>query len=147
MKTVNKHAGRVRTQAGFSLLELIVVLVILGLLASVVGPRVMKWGSEGKHKVATIQISQLCQGIERFRFDVSRYPSTSEGLMALGEGSGIPRWDGPYLDRVIVPKDPWGQEYRYASPGEHGDYDLWSYGADGVEGGDGENADVTSWGE
>ncbi len=133
--------------SGFSLLELIVVLVILGLLATVVGPRVTKWGAEGRRKVAMIQISQLRQGIEGFRLDVGRYPSTSEGLRALGEGSGIQRWDGPYLERVTVPKDPWKQEYQYRCPGEHGDYDLWSHGGDGVQGGDGENADITSWGE
>lgn len=137
-----RNSGR-----GFSLLELIVVLVILGLLASVVGPRVTKWTSKGKVEVAKIQVNQFREAIETFRLDIGRYPTTGEGLKGLTENTGMTGWDGPYLSKPFVPKDPWGREYHYLSPGEHADYDLWSCGADGLQGGEGENVDVTSWGE
>lgn len=131
---------------GFSLIELIVVLVILGLLATVVGPKVMDRLSKGKTEIAKLQIDQFDGSLGLFRFDVGRYPTTSEGLMALVENrSGIQNWSGPYLDKQTLPKDPWGREYKYASPGQHGDYDLWSTGADGAEGGSADNADINSW--
>lgn len=146
--STKKSRSEVRiSEMGFSLLELIVVLVILGLLAGVIGYRVSRVGSKGKAQVAKIQIAELAPPLEAFRLEVGRYPTTEEGLRSLFESTGIEGWDGPYLSKKVVPKDPWKQEYRYVSPGEHGDYDLWSYGADGVDGGDGENADVTSWGE
>jgi len=129
------------------LLELIVVLVILGLLAAVVGPRVIGEGSKGKVKIARIQIEALASAIQAFRLEAGRYPTTSEGLRALVENPGIEGWDGPYLGKPYVPKDPWRREYQYLSPGQHGDYDIWTYGADGVEGGAGEDVDVTSWSE
>lgn len=131
---------------GFSLIELIVVLVILGLLATVVGPRVMSRLAQGKSEIAKLQIDQLDGALGLYRFDVGRYPNSSEGLQALIDNpSGVQNWSGPYLDKRTLPKDPWGREYEYRSPGQNGDYDLWSYGADGVEGGDNENADITSW--
>jgi general secretion pathway protein G len=133
-------------QRGFSLIELIVVLVILGLLATVVGPRVMNRLAQGKTEIAKLQIDQLDGALGLFRFDVGRYPTTAEGLQALIDNpSGIQNWSGPYLDKRSLPKDPWSREYQYRSPGQNGDYDLWSSGADGVEGGEEENADVTSW--
>jgi general secretion pathway protein G len=133
-------------QRWFSLIELIVVLVILGLLATVVGPRVMNRLAQGKTEIAKLQIDQLDGALGLFRFDVGRYPTTAEGLQALIDNpSGIQNWSGPYLDKRSLPKDPWSREYQYRSPGQNGDYDLWSSGADGVEGGEEENADVTSW--
>lgn len=137
-----KQEGRER---GFSLIELIVVLVILGLLATVVGPRVMERLGQGKAEIAKLQIDQLNGALGLFRFDVGRYPTTAEGLQALIQNPGIPNWSGPYLDKNSIPKDPWGRDYQYRSPGVHGDYDLYSLGADGVEGGDSDNADITSW--
>lgn len=134
------------SQRGFSLIELIVVLVILGLLATVVGPKVMERLGKGKAEIAKLQIDQLEGALGLFRFDVGRYPTSSEGLQALIENNaGIPNWSGPYLDKKTLPKDPWRRDYQYRSPGQHSDYDLWSVGADGVEGGEGDNADVTSW--
>jgi general secretion pathway protein G len=132
-------------QRGFSLIELIVVLVILGLLATIVGPRVIDQLSKGKANIAKVQIADLEGALGLFRFDVGRYPTTAEGLNALLENPGLDNWSGPYLTKSSLPKDPWGHEYQYRSPGMHGDYDLYCLGADGVEGGEGDNTDVTSW--
>lgn len=132
-------------ERGFTLIELIVVLVILGLLATVVGPQVMKRLAQGKAEIAKIQVAQFEGALGLFRFDVGRYPSSTEGLEALARDSGIENWSGPYLQKMTIPKDPWGRGYEYRSPGQHGDYDLWSHGADGTSGGDDDAADVTSW--
>ena len=132
-------------QKGFSLIELIVVLVILGLLATVVGPQVMKRLAQGKAEIAKLQVDQFEGALGLFRFDVGRYPTSSEGLEALLRDSGIENWSGPYLEKSSIPKDPWGRDYEYRSPGQHGDYDLWSHGADGTSGGEDDAADVTSW--
>ena len=131
-----------RSENGFSLIELIVVLVILGLLAAVVAPNVYKKLAKGKDEIARIQIKELEGGLQLFSFDMGRYPSLSEGLDALVRNPGnLDSWKGPYLSKE-VPKDPWGRPYVYRSPGMHGDYDLFSMGADGVEGGD---DDICSW--
>lgn len=142
---MKREFDRRRGEKGFSLIELIVVLVILGLLATVVGPKVIERLSQGKIEIAKLQIDRLEGGLGLFRFDVGRYPTTGEGMQALVENPGVDNWSGPYLDKNTVPVDPWGREYQYRSPGQYGDYDLFSYGADGVEGGEGENADITSW--
>jgi general secretion pathway protein G len=142
MKARNDRRAGVR---GFSLIELIVVLVILGLLATVVGPKVMDRLAKGKGEIAKLQVDQLEGALGLFRFDVGRYPTTSEGLISLAQDPGIENWSGPYLDKLTVPKDPWGRDYQYRAPGQYGDYDLFSLGADGVEGGEDENADITSW--
>lgn len=134
-----------RPERGFSLIELIVVLVILGLLATIVGPRLIGKLSEGKANIAKMQVDNLQGSLDLFRFDVGRYPNSSEGLQALIENPGIQNWNGPYLDKNSLPKDPWGREYLYRSPGLHGEYDLYSLGADGAEGGEGDNADIVSW--
>jgi len=132
-------------QKGFSLIELIVVLVILGLLAGVVGPRLWNRLGQSKVQVARLQIDQLGSALDMFRLDVGHYPSTSQGLQALIEEQGIQNWSGSYLDKRSVPKDTWGRDFQYRSPGEYGGYDLWSLGADGIEGGEGEDADIYSW--
>lgn len=134
-----------KEEKGFSLIELIVVMVILGLLAGVVGPRLWDRVGQSRAKVAVIQIEELGNTLALFRFDVGRYPSSAEGLNVLVEDEGIQNWSGPYLAKTVVPKDPWGRDYEYRSPGEYGDYDLWSWGADGTEGGEGDNADISSW--
>ncbi len=130
---------------GFSLIELIVVLVILGLLAGVVGPRVWDKVGQSKAKIARIQIEQFANALGLFRFDIGRYPTSSEGMHALVISPGTSNWSGPYLDKKALPKDPWNRDYKYRSPGNQGEYDLWSLGADGAEGGEKDNADITSW--
>jgi general secretion pathway protein G len=131
--------------SGFTLVELLVVMVIIGLLAALVAPRFIRQEEKAKIKAARAQIELLSTALDTFRLDVGRYPTTQEGLEALRrQPSGLERWDGPYL-RKEVPSDPWGKAYVYSGPGEHGPYDLLSYGADGTPGGDGDNRDVTSW--
>ena len=140
---MKRHIERAR---GFTLIELLVVLAILALLAGLVGPQVMKSLGESKSKTARLQIEDLGAALDLYRLDVGRYPSTTEGLSALVENPGnTDRWNGPYLKKRLVPKDPWAYDYYYRSPGEHGGYDLYSLGADNAEGGDGENRDVASW--
>ncbi len=135
--------GDRRSEKGFSLIELIVVLVILGLLAAVVGPRVYDKLAKGKEQIAKIQIKELEGALQLFSFDVGRYPNTSEGLEALIRNPGnVDSWKSSYLNKAELPKDPWGKPYVYRSPGQHGDFDLLSYGPDGVEGGE---DDVVSW--
>ncbi len=131
---------------GFTLVELLVVLAILGLLAGLVGPQVMKFLGGSKTKTAKLQIEDLGGAMDLYRLEVGRYPTTSEGLEALvQQPSGSPNWNGPYLKKSQVPKDPWGFEYQYRSPGQHGEFDIWALGADNRDGGDGENQDLASW--
>jgi len=130
---------------GFTLLELLVVMVIIGLLASYVGPKYFAQIGKSEIKTTRAQIDALGKAIDQYRLDVGRYPTTEEGLAALvTKPANLPKWDGPYLAKN-VPLDPWGNAYVYKSPGDHGDYDLTSYGKDGRPGGDGENADITNW--
>lgn len=132
--------------SGFTLIELLVVVAILILLASLVGPSVIKTFSGSKTKAARIQIEQLAGTLDIYRLEIGRYPTTDEGLQALVEDPGdAPGWNGPYLKKSSVPKDPWGFEYNYQAPGEHGPFDLWSLGADNQEGGEGEERDVKGW--
>jgi general secretion pathway protein G len=130
---------------GFTLIELLVVMVIIGLLAALVGPRFIRQEEKAKVKAAKAQIELLSTALDTFRLDVGRYPTSQEGLEALrSQPGGVERWDGPYLKKE-VPLDPWGKAYVYKSPGDHGPFDIISYGADGAPGGDGDNHDVTSW--
>jgi general secretion pathway protein G len=134
--------------AGFTLLELLVVLVILGMLAALVGPKAIDYLGTSKTKTAKLQIQQFGQGLELYKLEVGRYPNTQEGLRALVQAPpGAAGWNGPYLKGIkTVPKDPWNNDYRYTSPGRHNkDFDLSSLGLDGREGGDGENKDVNNW--
>jgi general secretion pathway protein G len=133
-------------QKGFTLIELIVVMIILGLLAALVAPRMFGRVGEAKQKAAKAQIELFGTALDSFRLDVGRYPTTSEGLEALIKPPpGAEGWNGPYLKKEEIPLDPWKHPYQYRSPGEHGDYDLFSYGADNAEGGEGEDADIVSW--
>lgn len=146
MVDVQRFARPMARVRGFTLIELLVVLVILGLLAGLVGPQVMRYLGESKTSTAGLQIEELGSALDLYRIDVGRYPSTEEGLRALVQRpQNAGNWNGPYLRKREVPQDPWGNPYRYRSPGEHGAFDLWSYGADGQPGGDGEARDVTSW--
>ncbi len=140
-----RQKNKVLNKKGFTLIELLVVVIIIGLLASLVAPKFFKKLSASKQKTAKAQIELLGQALDEFRLDNGRYPTTEEGLQALREKpDDLPNWSGPYLPKP-VPKDPWGRDYVYKSPGEHGEYDLYSYGRDGQEGGEGEDADIVSW--
>jgi general secretion pathway protein G len=131
--------------AGFTLLELLVVIVIIGLLAGLVAPRYFDQVSKSNTKIAKAQIDSLEKALDEYRLDVGSYPTTEQGLEALNtHPQSVEKWAGPYLKKA-VPLDPWGAGYVYKSPGDHGDYDLVSYGKDGQPGGAGEAADVTSW--
>jgi len=138
------HLLKIRERAGFTLMELLVVMVILGLLAALVGPRIWKNVTKSKITAAKTQIELLGQALDQFRLDTGRYPTSQEGLEALRTSPGVEGYDGPYL-RKPVPNDPWNRPYVYLSPGTQGDYDLSTYGLDGSPGGDGENTDVVSW--
>lgn len=134
------------SERGFTLVELLVVLVILGLIAAFVAPQVIKYLGSAKTKVAAIQIERFSGILDLYRLEVGRYPSTDEGLQALLEQpAGVEMWNGPYIKKADALIDPWGKPYEYRSPGEHGEYDLFTLGVDGSEGGDGEDQDITSW--
>jgi general secretion pathway protein G len=135
-----------RRQMGFTLIELLVVLVILGLLASVAGPKVISYLGGAKSDTARLQIEELGASLDLYKLETGRYPTTQEGLQALvQQPPGATGWNGPYLKKRTLPKDPWGTDYRYTSPGQHGNYDISSLGADNREGGDRENKDINSW--
>jgi general secretion pathway protein G len=137
----NKH----QNGAGFTLLELLVVLVILGLLVGYVAPRFFGQVGKSEIKVAKAQIKALEDALDQYRLDVGHYPSSEQGLAALNtQPTGEARWQGPYLKKA-VPNDPWGNPYQYRMPGEHGEVDLTSLGKDGQPGGTGEAADINNW--
>ena len=134
-----------RIQRGFTLLELLVVMVIIGLLVGYVGPKYFAQIGKSEVKAAKAQIESLGKALDQYRLDSGHYPTTEQGLNALiTKPANETKWDGPYLVKA-VPPDPWGRAYVYKSPGEHGDYDLLSFGKDGQLGGSGENADITNW--
>jgi general secretion pathway protein G len=130
---------------GFTLLELLVVMVIIGLLAGIVVPQYFSQIGKSNSKVAKAQIEAFGQALDQYRLDLGQYPSAEQGLLALRQPpQPVGRWQGPYLKRDI-PLDPWGRAYQYLRPGQHGEYDLLSLGSDGQPGGEAEASDVTSW--
>ncbi|MCE5242269.1 MAG: type II secretion system major pseudopilin GspG [Syntrophobacteraceae bacterium] len=145
-RSVRSRQGRAPggSQGGFTLIELLIVMIILGLLGALVGPKLFQKVGTSKVQAAKAQISMIGTALDAYRLDVGAYPTTEEGLDVLRKNPGKSTWDGPYLPKD-VPPDPWKHPYIYRSPGEHGDYDLSSLGADGQVGGEGENADVNSW--
>ena len=136
-----------RRERGFSLLELLAVLVILGILAGIFAPKFLGQAESAKRKAAKLEIDQIGQSLDLYKLEIGRYPTSQEGLQALvAAPSGTAGWNGPYLKKTSVPKDPWGNEYKYVSPGDQNrPYDIVSMGGDGKEGGDGEGKDITSW--
>jgi general secretion pathway protein G len=131
-------------QAGFTLVEMLVVIAIIGLIMGLIGPRVLNYLSESKVKAARIQLQSFVTALDLYYLDAGRYPSSAEGLSALVKQTpGIAAWNGPYLKGGSVPNDPWNHTYIYRSPGEHGPYDIVSYGSDGQEGGSGVAADIS----
>ena len=132
-------------QRGFTLIEIIIVVIIMSLLAALIVPRLFKKVEKSKLQIAKTQIVLLENAVKMFKLDTGRYPSSEEGLSALLENPGrIPNWDGPYLEKGL-PKDPWGRGYLYIHPGQNYIIEISSLGADGKEGGDGENKDVNNW--
>jgi len=144
---INKREkSLLKCKRGFTLIELMVVMIILGLLAALVVPRMFGRIGQAKSNAARAQIELLGTALDSFRLDTGRYPTTAEGLAALvTQVSGVDQWNGPYLKKTEVPLDPWNNPYVYESPGKNGDYDIYSLGADKAEGGEGENADIVSW--
>jgi general secretion pathway protein G len=137
-------------ETGFTLIELLVVILILGLLAGIVGPRLFGHTDEAKITKARIQIENMSTALKMYKLDNGTFPTTEQGLEALvvaPQGGDAPKkWrQGGYLEKSIIPKDPWGFDYIYLCPGVHGDFDITSYGADGTAGGEGVNKDINSW--
>jgi len=132
--------------AGMTLIEILVVLVLIGIVLGIVGGNFIGRGEKAKADAAKIEIGQIGQALDLFKLEVGRYPTSQEGLQALiGAPPGLTNWNGPYWKKSTLPKDPWGNEYKYSAPGQHGPYDILSYGADGKEGGEGPSKDILSW--
>ena len=145
-RVLSKRRPRHCGSPGFTLLELLVVLTILTIIAAIAVPIYFNQVSKSRVQAAAIQVKQLGTILDMYRLDVGSYPSAADGLEALlTQPPGVDRWGGPYLKQRDSLTDPWGNPYGYRAPGDHGDYDLWSTGADGTEGGEGEDADITSW--
>lgn len=143
--TKNDRTPR-KGESGFTLVELLVVMAILALLASLVAPRVLAYLGTSRTKTAELQIENLTTSLELFKLDTGRYPKTQDGLAALVSRTGNHRnWNGPYLKGAKLPQDPWGNPYRYRYPGRHGEFDIYSLGADNRQGGKGEDSDVKNW--
>ena len=142
----NQAEAARRGEWGFTLVELLVVLVILGLLATFAAPRVIKYLSSAKVDAAAAQLQNIATTLDLYRLEVGHYPSAEQGLEALvTQPPGVDSWNGPYIKKRDNLIDPWGSLYRYRFPGEHGEYDLYSLGADDAEGGEGEDQDITDW--
>jgi general secretion pathway protein G len=135
-----------RRSDGMTLIEILVVLVLIGIVMGIVGGNFIGQGETAKRKAAKIQIGQISQTLDLFKLEIGRYPSSQEGLAALITApAGVTNWNGPYWKQATVPKDPWGNEYQYVFPGQHGDYDLISNGPTGQQGGEGSNRAINSW--
>jgi len=140
-----KKRSKYAAGRGFTLIEILIVVVIIGLLASLVGPALFKKVGSSRQKTAMAQISMLETALKTYRLDTGRYPTTEEGLKALVvKPEGLKSWDGPYLEKDL-PMDPWGNPYLYKCPGEKTEYEIASYGGDGKPGGEGEDKDIFSW--
>lgn len=140
------HTHQPSTDKGFTLLELLVVLIILGLLAGLVGPQVMDQLGGAKSKTARLQMEELGAALDLYRLEVGRYPDSNQGLDALiNKPLSAAGWNGPYLKKKVIRNDPWGVPYAYQSPGTHAPYEITSLGADQQPGGEGENKDMNSW--
>ena len=138
-------AGKKGNRQGFTLIEMLIVMVILGLLAALVAPRFFGQEKKARQKTAKMQITLFETALDTYRLDVGSYPTTEQGLEALTkQPEGLEKWDGPYLKKDS-PLDPWGNAYSYESPGEHGDYEIVSYGSDGNPGGEGIDQDIVNW--
>ena len=134
-----------KRMSGMTLIEILVVLVLIGIVLGIVGGNFIGRGEKAKADAAKIEIGQIGQSLDLFKLETGRYPSSQEGLQALvSSPPGIANWNGPYWKKSTLPKDPWGNEYRYSAPGQSGAYDILSYGADGKEGGEGANKDISS---
>ncbi len=130
---------------GMTLIEILVVLVLIGIVLGIVGGNFIGKGEKAKADAAKIEIGQISQTLDLYKLEVGRYPSSQEGLQALiSAPAGVANWNGPYWKKSVVPKDPWGNEYKYASPGSKGPYEIVSLGADGKEGGEGPDKDISS---
>jgi general secretion pathway protein G len=141
----HKAAARRSGEAGFTLVEILVVITIIGLIMAIVGPRVLNYLGESKVKAAKIQIESFSSALDLYYLDMGRYPGSSDGLVALVARPGnAQEWNGPYLKGGVVPNDPWGHPYVYRSPVERAPYEIVSFGADGQEGGTGTAADISS---
>jgi general secretion pathway protein G len=142
-RPIGKAAAR-HGEQGFTLVEMLVVIAIIGLIMGLIGPRVLNYLGESRVKTAKIQMQSFASALDLFNLDAGRYPSTDEGLSALVRRSpGVAAWNGPYLKGGNVPNDPWSHPYIYRAPGEHGAYDIMSLGSDGQEGGSGTAADIS----
>jgi general secretion pathway protein G len=140
-----KARRRTRRQRGFTLVEMLVVITIIGLIMGLIGPRVLNYLTESKVKAAKIQIQSFASALDLYYLDLGRFPTSAEGLGALvRDPGGLRAWNGPYIKGSGVPNDPWGHTYVYRSPGERSSYDITSYGADGQEGGAGAAADIST---
>jgi len=132
-------------EAGMTLIEILVVLVLIGIVLGIVGGNFIGRGEKAKADAAKIEIGQIGQALDLYKLEIGRYPSTQEGLQALIQApAGASNWNGPYWKKATLPKDPWGNDYKYSAPGQNGPYDILSYGADGKEGGEGTNKDISS---
>jgi general secretion pathway protein G len=144
VRRAGQKGGRYAAQQGFTLVEMLVVITIIGLIMGLIGPRVLNYLSESKVKAAKIQLQSFAGALDLFYLDAGRFPSTAEGLAALVQRTpGVTAWNGPYLKGGNVPTDPWSHAYVYRAPGDHGPYDIVSFGSDGQEGGSGVAADIS----
>jgi len=146
MHMIKNEKKRKHQAKGFTLIELLVVLTILGLIVGLVGPQIMKHLGTAKSGTARLQIEDLGSALDMLYLEIGRYPTTDEGLEALIQNpADLDNWNGPYLKKKKIPKDPWGNSYQYQSPGQNGPYDLYTFGADNAPGGEKENHDILSW--